>query len=607
MWEQGMLARHRFMLGAILAWALLMIVPDLWRVAQPLGSFGFYADSDGRIYDVTGPFNDPSRSPAHRAGIRTGDRLDFSRMRCIPYDAETCGDLLAVVGGVQFVLPGRSATIALAATPDAPAREVEVTAAQRSTNLLTRGILILSQLAGIAVVLAAAWLVWTRPGPMSWGFFLYIVWFNPGQAYLFYALLQEWPSLLLLQNFAGSIAEAAGYGGLLVFALRVPDDRLDPEWQPVERAVPFVAVAMALALLASYASVFGYRTELITRIAISAGFVVDLAALAILIVRRRKQTPQNQQRLNWVIWGCLIGLPAYILAELGQVTTVFQTAFGDFTPTEDIIGLLYLVNGVLCLFVFEAVRRKRVVNVAIPLRRVTILGLALSIPALVLHHQIDRIEEQFELPSWAWLVVGTVVLFLISRLHELGVELVDHFFNRQLDQTAHALEDALFKARDPSEVERLLADEPFQRLSLISAAVLRKAGGTFKLEGPAFGWDSSPVKTLSSDDPLLGPVDKGVAFGVAERSSAHDPLPAGSNRPIFAVPIANPVRCYALALYGSHASGADLDINERDMLARLGKNAAAVLAELENEDLRHRVDRLEGELARRREAVGSRQ
>ena len=214
------------------------------------------------------------------------------------------------------MLPGRSATIALAATPDAPAREVEVTAAQRSTNLLTRGILILSQLAGIAVVLAAAWLVWTRPGPMSWGFFLYIVWFNPGQAYLFYALLQECRPCSCC-NFAGSIAEAAGYGGLLVFALQVPDDRLDPEWQPVERAVPFVAVAMALALLASYASVFGYRTELITRIAISAGFVVDLAALAILIVRRRKQA-QNQQRLNWVIWGCLIGLPAYILAGSGR-------------------------------------------------------------------------------------------------------------------------------------------------------------------------------------------------------------------------------------------------------------------------------------------------
>ncbi|MET0482598.1 MAG: hypothetical protein ABWZ27_06730 [Aestuariivirgaceae bacterium] len=598
-----MLAWQRFVLAAILAWALLMIVPDLWRVGQPLGSFGFYADSDGRIYDVTGPFENSSHSPAARAGIRIGDRLELSRMRCIPYEARTCGDLLAVVGGMQFVLPGRSASIALAATPETPARQVTVTAEQRSTNLLTRGILILSQLAGIAVVLAAAWLVWTRPGPMSWGFFLYIVWFNPGQAYLFYALLQQWPSLLLLQNFVGSIAEAAGYAGFLVFALRVPDDRLDPQWQPVERAVPFVAIAMALALLSSYAYVLGYRTELITRVSISAGFIVDLAALAILMLRRRKQTPQNQQRLNWVIWGCLIGLPAYILAELGSVTTVFQTPFGDFTPTEDILGMLYLVNGVLCLFVFEAVRRKRVVNVAIPLRRVTILGLALSIPALVLHHQIDRIEELFELPSWAWLVVGTVALFVISRLHELGVEIADHFFNRQLEQATHALEDALFKARDASDVERLLAEEPFRRLSLTSAAVLRKSDGTFKAEGPAHGWDSSPTRTLSSDDPLLGPVAKGEPFGIAERSSSRDPLPSGSDRPIFAVPIANPVRCYALALYGPHASGADLDINERDMLARLGKNAAAVLAELENGELRRRVDRLESELAGRREAV----
>ena len=602
-----MLGWHRFTLAAILAWALLMIVPDLWRVGQPLGSFGFYADSDGRIYDVTGPFEDQSRSPAYRAGIRIDDRLDFSRMRCLPYDARTCGDLLAVVGGVQFVLPGRSASIALAATPETAARQVAVTAEQRSSNLLTRGILILCQLAGIAVVLAAAWLVWTRPGPMSWGFFLYIVWFNPGQAFLFYALLQEWPPLLLLQNFVGSIAEAAGYAGFLVFALRVPDDRLDPDWQPVERAVPLIGAAMGLALLASYANVLGYRTELITRVAISAGFVIDLAALAILVIRRRKQTPQNQQRLNWVIWGCLIGLPAYILAELGQVTTAFQTPFGDFTPTEDMIGLLFLVNGVLCLFVFEAVRRKRVVNVAIPLRRVTILGLALSIPALILHHQIDRIEELFELPSWAWLVIGTVMLFLISRLHELGVEIADHFFNRGLDRTTHALEDALFKAQDANEIERLLADEAFKRLSLSSAAVFRKSGATFKLEGPANGWDSSPAKTLSSDDPLLEPVAKGEPFGVAERSSAHDPLPYGSNRPIFAVPIANPMRCYALAFYGPHASGADLDLNERDMLARLGKNAAAVLAELENAELRRRIDRLESELAGKREVVTGRQ
>ena len=600
-----MQASHRIVLGAILAWALVMIVPDLWRVGEPLGSFGFYADNDGRIYDVTGPFESPSRSPAWQAGIRPGDRLDFSRMRCIPYEASVCRDLLAVVGGLQFVLPGRSAMIALAATPETPARQVTVVAERRETNVLAKGILILSQLAGIAVVLAAAWLVWTRPGPMSWGFFLYIAWFNPGQAFLFYAWLQQWPPLLLLQNLAGSLAEAAGYAGFLIFALRVPDDRLDPRWMPVERAVPLVGVALALALAASYGDLFGYPTELVTRAAISVGLVIDIAALSILIIRRRKETPENQQRLNWVIAGCLIGVPAAIIAELGMTTTMFETPFGDFTPTEDIVGLLYLVNGVLCLFVFEAVRRKRVVNVAIPLRRVTILGLTLSIPALVLHHQVDRIEEQFDLPSWAWLVVGSVVLFLLSRLHELGVELADHFFNRRLDEAAHMLEDALFKARAPSDIERVLVDEPMGRLSLGSAAVFRKSGAIFQRDGHAPGWEDSPVEVLESDDALLAPLAGGTAFSLPDNEPANMPLPSGLKRPIFAVPVANPVHCYAVALYGAHRSGADLDPNERAMLVRLAENAAAVFAELENNDLRQRIEQLEHELARKREAVAN--
>jgi hypothetical protein len=47
--------------------------------------------------------------------------------------------------------------------------------------------------------------------------------------------------------------------------------------------------------------VFGYPTESITRGAILAGFLVDLGALAILFDRRRTQSPEDYQRLRWVI------------------------------------------------------------------------------------------------------------------------------------------------------------------------------------------------------------------------------------------------------------------------------------------------------------------
>jgi hypothetical protein len=46
----------RILLVVLMLWGLAMIVPDLVHVLQPLGSFGFYADNDGVIYDVTGPF-----------------------------------------------------------------------------------------------------------------------------------------------------------------------------------------------------------------------------------------------------------------------------------------------------------------------------------------------------------------------------------------------------------------------------------------------------------------------------------------------------------------------------------------------------------------------
>ena len=224
-----MVAGQRTLLIVLVAWGLVMIVPDLWRVVQPLGSFGFYANNDGLIYNVTGPFDDQTASPAWKAGIREGDRLDLSKMRCLPYDAATCGSVLSALGGIQFAVPGRSITIDLASTPDQPVRQVYLVAIERPTNFLKRAVLILDQIAGILVVLAAAWLVWTRPGGMSWGFFLYVMWFNPGQSFQFYALLQHWPLLLLAQNVAGCIAQAIGFTGLLLFVLRVPNDEPDPD------------------------------------------------------------------------------------------------------------------------------------------------------------------------------------------------------------------------------------------------------------------------------------------------------------------------------------------------------------------------------------------
>ena len=176
--------------------------------------------------------------------------------------------------------------------------------------------------------------------------------------------------------------------------------------------------------------------------------------------------------MRWVVWGCLIGLPAFLIAELASSTTIFETRLENFTPSEDVIGLLYLVNGILCLFVFEAVRRERVVSVSIPLRRVTILGLTLSVPALLLHHEVEYMQEHLAIPNWAWIVIGAGALYLISRLHEGATHLTDRYFNRDLDHAERSIAAAILKAKEPLEVDQILADRPYRALEAVLRRIL---------------------------------------------------------------------------------------------------------------------------------------
>jgi hypothetical protein len=94
-------------------------------------------------------------------------------------------------------------------------------------------------------------------------------------------------------------------------------------------AIPtfLVAILLAILLTLSYANLFGYPTEMVTRAGILSGLVVAACASIILLARRKEVSPQGFQRLRWVIWGCLIGLPALIIADRAvSVSTLHQSS-----------------------------------------------------------------------------------------------------------------------------------------------------------------------------------------------------------------------------------------------------------------------------------------
>lgn len=587
----------RLILLFLTCYALAMIAPDFLRVLHPLGSIGMTSNADGLVFEVQGPFASEAESPAWRAGVRAGDRLDLGRMRCSDAGSPFCAATLALWGGVNLFLPGREVELALAADAGRPARSVTLAAEPRPSNWLLRAIVLAQQAAGVAVVLGAAWLVWIRPGPMTWGFFAYSIFFNPGQAFLFYAWLQQWPLALLAQHVASCLLQAGGYAGLLLFALRAPVDRAEGVWRRLERALPAVAAGLLAVSLATLLSLFGHPAEIAMRASALMGFAVSAAAVAILIGRRGSLSPRDYQRIRWVIWGALIGLPAALLAELMLETSLLKGLIEDGPGLEELAGALAIVNGILCLFVVEAVRRPTVVNVSIPLRRATVLGLLLSLPTLLLHRQIEVIDAYFRMPEWAWLVVASGLVYLLARLHEAATELVERLFDlrlRRAEAELAAAAAALERAGSVEEIERRLVEAPMRVLRLASAAVFRNEGDGYRRRTSA-GWSPADLDRLDDGHPLLAPRFAAEPYRVGAGAAG---LPGDLARPVLAAPVASPRRCYAVALYGGHEAGTDLDHAERALLARLARSAEIAWAEVEDAGLRARVAALEAELAR---------
>ncbi len=101
---------------------------------------------------------------------------------------------------------------------------------------------------------------------------------------------------------------------------------------------------------------------------------------------------------------------------------------------------------------------------------------------------------------------------------------------------------------------------------------------------------------LDPSDPMLELARVHRPFSVNSEAAVRSHLPKGLMQPICAVPIGDRLRCVALALYGPHLTGNDLNHDERTMLAELADRAASAFMKLSEEELRQRIAALETEL-----------
>jgi hypothetical protein len=612
----ALIFRHRQFLprsAAVLlaCWALALISPELYRVGNTLFSLGLSVNNNGVIVDVTDPFPSPDQSPAAIAGLVAGDRIDLEKMNCLHPRSAACAAIMPVMGDdgeMGYTRANFQAAFDVLAGPDATPRVVLLRAAPAAMPWLDRLLLLAGTIAGFIVIGGAFFLVWQRPGRMSWGFFLYAIWFNPGQDYTFYTLLQPWPAALLTEQLWEAVIQGAAYAGLLIFAIRFPTGETTPSWRRIERALPWLGGVIAICTACTGANLFTIPSEGLNQIVFSSGFVFDAAAIAVLLLRLPSLPPQDEQRMRWAIAGCVIGIPCFLVAELCSSTSLPVEILGV-TPPQSVPAVLYLLQGVMIYFVGIALYRRRVVSVAIPLRRgATLTGLTflLGVPILYLHEAITRYTESRDLPSWIWgLFIGPLVLVVLARLHEFATEYTERAFNRRYHlarETLHKATLAIAKAADFTAIDAVLTEAPAAALRLASVAVFRMVDRTLHRVGPSIGWSGTDLQQL---DPAQYPAffarlldEKPVPLPRNEWDRPN--VPRDDLYPCLAVPIRGGVtESIAVIFCGPHLSGADISFDERELLQDFAARAALSYDRVEANQLRQEIQELRAALSRR--------
>jgi len=579
------------------AWALLVTMPDALRVVQPLGMLGFTADNDGLVSAVA------PGGPAERAGVRAGDRIALDAMSC-RVSRDGCRQLFFVfggMGGLQYVRSGAHVALQFRRADQPPGSRPALHAVidavrepqgrDGAGHALWIAALVADELGALAFILCAAVLVWRGPCAMTAGFFLYALWFNPGQYFEFYSWLQGHVAAMIAQETLQAIFQALGYVGFLVLALTFPNDRVRPRLRWILGLLPVVFVVLAALQFASFLNVFGVPTENVTRASYIAGWIVDVAVILILPVLLIDQPPEERARTRWLLTGCVAGLSCFIFADFSEATTM-----SPWELPETAANFLYFANVfTLAAFAYSVVHH-RVVNVSFAVtrgvERLALWALVTAFGAYVIH----RVD--FELGEVHWGEVG-VSLVLIGatlaweRIQETTIERLDVVlfprFRRALSALA-ALGERIRAFASIPHLERSITELVASELRISSAAVFRRRRpGEFR-RCAAVGWPRG-FDRIAPDSPLLA----GAAAKRGGHVRLHTPdwvatgFARGVAVPTVALPICMFGEVRAIALYGAHHRGDALNGEEVEALEELVERAGLAYEAIEASAMRRQI------------------
>lgn len=537
----------------------------VWPLSwYPIATLGFDADNDGKVIAV-----DPD-GPAWRAGLRVGQHIDLPSV---------APDRRAIDNFV-YVAHGSTYTLRVGDTPN-DMRDIRIHAVDAKLEGLDAATLLVAQASALFFIALCCYLVWRRATWSTWGFFIYGMWFNAGQYFVWYANL----STVGLAGFDAlqALIEPAALTGFVAFALFFPEDRPPPMRRPVAWKL-LLAVVFVMLVVTGSARFLNYllawRTEAVYDAYNACAFVGFLIA-ASLLVKNYRRLPEQRPRMRWIVAAALIGLPCFLLADAYEATSLFNDLpFGieDWIRAHDwILNLLYSMSALLPAAVTYTAFSQEVMSVRFGLTRAVVLSGVFVVMVSLLHLAASSPVESFiehrgalkPLAVPVSLVIAMGLSLIHNPLHGLVERLCAPKWHRakvELKAIAQRLLDD--DSLTATDVDGLLVHGVAQALWLERAALFaREQGDRFVLRA-TFNWPAEASQELRADHPWA-------------RCEGYEPVrlvdpDQALDSPELVVPIRHAQRQPAshLVLYGHHVTAERIDPDEMSLIRNVARAAA---------------------------------
>ncbi len=546
---------------------------------KSVGTYGFLLSRDVTFAEI-----DPTSLTA-RAGIVAGDRLLYETL-------PLRGRRYAIL---QEEVPG-GAPIAFAIVHDGRTRWVTV----RATDLLAIGQTesLTYAIAGLAMGIVGLVLVLLRPSRMTWAFALIAPALLLPFDWIFWAQ-QSGGTAATLFDILVALIYATQPAAMMIFASRFPNDRPTGAARLVDRLGLPAGVAIAGLYLYAYLEVRYSHAPPIHLFSLYDLSVVipGLAALLALVSTYVTTRGAARSRLVPVIGSFALLILADVLQQLiGAHTTNNTVSF--------LLALLFsLCPALIAATVAYGIIRHRVMDISFIISRTlvyTILTLGAVTLFTLIEYVFGRVLEHQGAATILNILAAVGLGVSFNLLHKHLDEWIDRFLFKQRHLAAQrlaAVARGLPHASTAAAIEAALVDEPVAALGLSSAAVFRHEKSTYR-RVRAHAWTDDEAAELAADDALALRLRADlVAIDPSEVRWPRNDLPNGDRQIIYAVPIIVGHHLEAIALYGGHGTGEDLDPDERSILRKLAAAASAGYDHIVAVELRTRLSNAESENA----------